>query len=78
MEKVVDSGIDMCDRLDRTPYFYITGGDPILHKDFWRLAELLSEKEIAWCILGNPFHLNDEVCRRLYDHGCRKYQLSID
>lgn len=78
MEKVIDSCLDMCNRLDRTPYFYITGGDPILHKDFWRLAELLKEKEIAWCILGNPFHLNDKVCKRLYDHSCRKYQLSID
>jgi radical SAM/SPASM domain protein of ACGX system len=28
--------------------------------------------------MGNPFHLTDEVCRRLKSLGCRKYQLSID
>ncbi len=31
------------------------------------------EKDITWGILGNPFHLNDEVCKKLYDSGCRKY-----
>ena len=29
-------------------------------------------------ILGNPFYLNDEVCKRLKEYGCRKYQLSLD
>ena len=28
--------------------------------------------------MGNPFHLNDEVCRRLKSCGCQKYQLSLD
>lgn len=78
MEMVVSSCIDMCERLGRTPYFYITGGDPILHKDFWKLCELLKSHGITFGILGNPFHLTDEVCERLYGHGCRKYQLSLD
>ena len=78
MEKVLDNCLDMCGILSLTPYFYITGGDPILHPDFWRLLELLKKHEITFAILGNPFHLNDEVCRRLYDYGCRKYQLSLD
>ena len=78
MKKVIDSCASMCERLGRQPYFYITGGDPILHKDFWKLAELLKEKGLAWGILGNPFHLNDEVCQRLHECGCRKYQLSLD
>ena len=28
--------------------------------------------------MGNPFHLTDEVCRRMKELGCRKYQLSLD
>ena len=28
--------------------------------------------------MGNPFHLNEDVCQRLYDLGCFKYQLSLD
>lgn len=78
MEKVLESINDMCERLGRTPYIYITGGDPILHIDFWRLAEKLKENNIRWAILGNPFHLDDDVCRKLHDHGCVKYQLSLD
>lgn len=62
----------------RTPYLYITGGDPILHPGFWSLAEKLRAGQIPFAILGNPFHLDDDVCRRLSEYGCRKYQLSLD
>jgi radical SAM/SPASM domain protein of ACGX system len=70
--------LDFCQVYDRLPYFYITGGDPILHPDFWKLLELMKEHHIPFTILGNPFHLTDDVCKRLKDCGCEKYQLSID
>ena len=70
--------LDFCEVYGRLPYFYITGGDPILHPDFWRLLALLHEHDIPFTILGNPFHLDDEVCRSLKELGCEKYQLSID
>lgn len=69
---------DFCRTFDRLPYLYITGGDPILHPDFWRLLDLAKEKGIPFAILGNPFHLDDTACKRLADCGCDKYQLSID
>ena len=78
MIEVVDQAQVLCERIGRQPYFYATGGDPILHPDFWRLAELLHERGFMWCVMGNPFHLTDEVCRRLKEYGCEKYQLSID
>ncbi len=78
MEKVVASCMEMCVKLKRTPYFYITGGDPILHKDFWMLCMLLKKQSIDFGILGNPFHLNDDVCNWLVHYGCKKYQLSLD
>lgn len=62
----------------RFPYFYITGGDPILHPHFWRLLNLLKERNIPFTIMGNPFHLTDEVCKQLKFYGCHKYQLSLD
>ncbi len=70
--------LDFCEMYDRLPYFYITGGDPILHPDFWRLLELLHTRDIPFTILGNPFHLNDRICRELKFFGCQKYQLSLD
>lgn len=78
IKAVFDNCIEMCDKLHRLPYFYITGGDPILHKNFWKVIELLKDRDIPFGILGNPFHLNDEVCKKLRSYGCRKYQLSID
>ena len=78
MRDVVDNCCDMCEVYGRLPYFYITGGDPILHPDFWRLLALLKERGIPFTILGNPFRLNDEVCKRLKSYGCEKYQLSLD
>lgn len=70
--------LDFCEMYSRLPYFYITGGDPILHPDFWRLLALMQEHGVPFTILGNPFHLNDEVCRKLKKYGCEKYQLSIN
>lgn len=70
--------LDFCAVYGRLPYFYITGGDPILHPDFWNLLALMKAHDIPFTILGNPFHLNDAVCARLKEHGCQKYQLSLD
>ena len=70
--------LDFCEVHDCLPYFYITGGDPILHSDFWNLLGLMKENKIPFAILGNPFHLNDEICQRLKEYGCQKYQLSLD
>lgn len=67
-----------CDQLDMQPCFCITGGDPLLHPDFWPLAEMLHSRRIPFSILGNPFHLTPDVCRRLKKLGCTRYQLSID
>ena len=78
MEDTFYNCLDFCEMYGRTPYFYITGGDPILHPDFWRLLGLLKEHEIGFTILGNPFHLNDQVCMELKGYGCEKYQLSLD
>ncbi|MBM6994023.1 MAG: radical SAM/SPASM domain protein, ACGX system [Prevotella sp.] len=78
MVTVLDNIEDFGRKAHRQPYLYITGGDPILHPQFWTLARMLRARNIPFAILGNPFHLDDIVCQRLKDHGCRKYQLSID
>lgn len=69
---------EFCGKLSRTPYIYLTGGDPILHPDFWELLRMFKADGTRFCIMGNPFHLTDEVCRRMKECGCVKYQLSLD
>mgnify|MGYP002853775579 CR=1 FL=1 len=68
----------MASRMKSTPYLYITGGDPILHSRFWDFLELVHAHDIPFTLMGNPFHLTDEVCSRMKALGCRKYQLSLD
>ncbi len=78
MEYVLENCLEMCEKTNRTPYFSITGGDPILHPNFWDLLEKLHDNELYYNIMGNPFHLTPEVCIRLNELGCRQYQLSLD
>lgn len=78
MNRVLDNIEDFGHKTNHKPYLYVTGGDPILHPQFWTLAGMLKERDIPFALLGNPFHLTDEVCQRLKEYGCKKYQLSID
>lgn len=78
IESVFNNCMDMCKKTRRIPYFYITGGDPVLHSRFWDLMKLFKANKINFSILGNPFHLTDKVCGKLRESGCERYQLSID
>ena len=49
--------LDFCEMYDRLPYFYLTGGDPILHPDFWKLLGLMKENDIP---LAGAVH--DFIC----------------
>lgn len=74
LDEVEQRSAELCS----TPFLAITGGDPLLHPNFWEFAEELQRRGIPWELMGNPFHLNDEVCRRLHQLGCVQYQLSLD
>jgi radical SAM/SPASM domain protein of ACGX system len=78
IENTLANCLDFCEKANRLPYFYITGGDPILHSRFWDILALIHSHNIPFTILGNPFHLSDEVCAQLKALGCERYQLSID
>lgn len=78
LQAVLDNCHKMASRFQRIPNFFITGGDPLLHPDFWRLLGLLKSSKTDFSILGNPFHLTPEICARLADAGCERFQLSLD
>ena len=64
--------------IQQSSVFLYYGGDPILHPDFWKLMVLLKSKDIPFTLMGNPFHLDDQICRMLKACGCEKYQMSLD
>ena len=78
MLAVINNCAEMCSKFGREPYFCITGGDPILHPDFWELLSELKKRDYPFTIMGNPFHLDNAVCKRLANLGCEKYQMSLD
>lgn len=78
MITTLDNIEDFCKTFGREPYLFLTGGDPILHKDFWKLMDELKSRNITFTIMGNPFHLTDDVCKKLKESGCVRYQLSLD
>ena len=78
MQEVIQKVETFLSRMDMRPNWHITGGDPLLNPDFWRLAELMKEKGQRYLLMGNPFHLTEDVCRRLKETGCYAYQMSID
>ncbi len=78
MKHVFFNALEFCENFGRLPYFYITGGDPILHPHFWDLLELCHEHEVPFTLMGNPFYLTAENLQRMRNLGCDKYQMSID
>lgn len=78
MKKVVANCEEFCHRFGRTPYFYITGGDPILNPHFFKLLYYIAGKGYPMTIMGNPFHLTYENCEWMAECGVHKYQVSID
>lgn len=78
MKTVFFNAVEFCKTFDRLPYFYLTGGDPILHPHFWDLLTLMKEHEIPFTLMGTPFHLTAENLKKMKELGCDKYQMSID
>ena len=78
MLRILESFLEFCSEHSLVPGVTLTGGDPLLSPVFWQITEELKRHELAYAILGNPFHLNQEVCDRLQESGCRSYQMSLD
>jgi len=55
--------------------FLLSGGEPLLHKDFWRINELLPEYAFRSILLTNGTLIDDRVSRRLNVH---EVQISLD
>ena len=78
LKAILEDFLQTCDKLERDPFLVITGGDPLLYKRIWDFLEILKEKEVHFGLLGNPFHLDYDVVKRLEDLGCINFQMSLD
>lgn len=65
-------------KMNKIPIISLTGGDPLLYPNIWDFMSILKQNNITFSILGNPFHLNENVAKELKNLGCYNYQMSID
>lgn len=78
LNEILNNFIDSCKLMDKEPFLTITGGDPLLYAKIWEFLEIVKSKNVNFAILGNPFHLNYDVVKKLEDLGCVSYQMSLD
>ena len=74
MKEVVENCEDFCKVYNRIPYFYITGGDPILHPDFWKLMVLLKSKNIPFTLMDSYHNQCHNCCQKFLLHRCSPFR----
>lgn len=81
---IVEDTFRIAELLKANAVFVLTGGDPMMHPEFWELLKVINELanrfpvHSAIDLLGNPFYVNSSTALRLRKNGVRKFQLSID
>ena len=69
--------IDELDRNDVTSLAF-SGGEPLLHKDFWSVAEYAHQKGIHLSVATNGTLITKEVAARLKKTGVNYVEISVD
>ena len=76
---LLDDFLSFCETYQKVPFVAITGGDPLLHPQFWQIVELIKKRGIGLSMMGNPFHLTENVAKKLFvDYDVIDYQMSLD
>ena len=58
--------------------FFITGGDPVLNRDYQKLLIELKKRDKRIYIMGNPESLTSEILDFFREVGIRQLQMSLD
>lgn len=56
----------------------LTGGDPLLRKDIFKIIKYIRKNNIEVSILGNSTYMNDKNIKKLDSLKLDRYQMSID
>jgi len=77
-KEIINQLSDLSKRWNIKIKINFTGGDPLLNNNFWKIINYTLKKKLQFGILGNPYHLTQEVAKRLKEKGILQYQLSLD
>ncbi len=60
------------------PYVAISGGEPMLHPDFFGVCEFFRSRDIALKVETNGEFVDEDAAKRFADLGLRSVQISVD
>jgi len=60
------------------PVMVLTGGEPLLRKDFFEIAKYGNQKGLRVCLATNGTLVNDEICKKLKQVDIKMVSLSLD
>lgn len=56
----------------------VTGGEPLIHKDFFKIAKYIRDKNMLLRVYTNGTSLNEDVINNMYNCGVKEIQISVD
>ncbi len=60
------------------PVFVLSGGEPLLRKDIFEIAEYGSKLGLKMALATNGTLITDEICKKIKDSGIKVVALSLD
>lgn len=78
IEQIVSDLIKYGTNNDVDYEFYITGGDPLLHKNCYDVFSLFKENKLSYSIMCNPEAIDTVVIDKLSKLDVKSIQFSID
>lgn len=76
--QTIDDLVLTAQRWGMSPFLIITGGDPILNPDFFNILRHAQGRGMAPYIMGNPYHIDEQIAQELAKCGVSLYQVSLD
>ena len=77
-KEIVDFLIDLKDKVEKTPFLNITGGEPLLRPGFTDLMHEISEMGYRWGMTTNGTLIDEQMVERLKYAGMKTVSISID
>jgi heme b synthase len=60
------------------PVIVLSGGEPLLRKDVFEIAQYGTDKGLRMCLATNGTLVTEEICEKIKDSGIRIVSLSLD
>jgi len=79
-ELTTEEALDLCDQLGSLGFKYVnlSGGEPLLRKDWDQIAERLNSLGVQPLMISNGWFVDDSMAKRIHEVGVGKFAISLD